>query len=137
MAYIAIFPKSAEAQQRLADHNASVMNILSQATKDVLNVPDHDIIVEMNQCTAMAFNPLAVSRGAVPDVVIKIATSDRDLQPRFQTLCDEIVSRWDMHIGNGFKLELWINAIDTWGCYIDCDQSLLLTGLGGGRGGSR
>lgn len=119
MAYIAIFPKSAEAQQRLTDNSASVMTILSQVTKEVLDVPDHDIIVELNDCTAMAFNPLAVCRGAVPDVIIKIATSDRDLQPLFQSLCNEIISRWNAQFADTLKLELWINLIDTWGCNMD------------------
>lgn len=119
MAYIAIFPKSAEAQQRLTDNRVSVMNILNQVTKEVLEVPDHDIIIELNQCTAVAFNSLAVRRGAVPDVVIKIATSDHDLQPLFQTLCDQIVSRWNAQFVNTLKLELWINLIDTWGCNMD------------------
>ena len=119
MAYIEIFPKSIEAQQRLTDHSALVMDILYQATKKVLHVPDHDIIVELNQCTAIAFNSLAVQASAVPDVVIKISTSDHDLQPKFQSLCDLIVSNWSAQFGSTLKLEIWINLINTWGCNID------------------
>ena len=119
MAYIRLFPKSAQAEQRLADDATSVMNLLYQATKDVFNVPDHDIIVELNRCTALAFNATAVSNAAVPDVVIQIATSDRELQPQFQALCDEIVSKWDAQFRKTFKIELWVNLIDTWGCNID------------------
>ena len=122
MAYIAIFPKSTEAQQRLTDSFASVANILCQATKDVLNVPDHDIIVELNQCTVIAFNAAAVQVAAAPDVVVKIATSDHDLQPRFQILCDQVVRSWDAQFENTLKLELWIDTIDTWGCNIEFNQ---------------
>ncbi|AZO45269.1 hypothetical protein LB559_06540 [Mesorhizobium sp. BR1-1-3] len=119
MAYIEIFPKSTETQQRLADHSAPMMDILYQATKRILNVPDHDIIIELNQCTAIEFNSLAVQSSAVPDVVIKISTSDHDLQQKFQSLCDLIVRKWSAQFGNTLKLEIWINLIDTWGCNID------------------
>lgn len=119
MAYIEIIPKSTEAQQRLTENCASVMDILYQATKEVLNVPDHDIIVELNQCTAIAFNSLALHAAAVPDVIVKISSSDHDFQPKFQSLCDHVVSNWDAQIGNTLKLEIWINLINTWGCNID------------------
>ena len=119
MAYIEIFPKSTETQQRLADHSAPMMDILYQATKRILNVPDHDIIIELSHCTAIAFNSLAVQASAVPDVVIKISTSDHDLQPKFQSLCDLIVSNWGAQFGSTLKLEIWINLINTWGCNID------------------
>ena len=116
MAYIEIFPKSPEAQQQLTDHSASVMDLLYRVTKSVLNVPDHDIIIELNQCTAVAFNASAVQAAAVPDVVIKISTSDHDLRPSFQNLCDQVVSNWDAQFGNTLKIELWMSSIDAWGC---------------------
>lgn len=119
MAYVRLFPKSAEAEHRLVDDATSVMKLLYQATKDVFNVPDHDILVELNRCTTIAFNATAVENGAVPDVVIKVATSDRELQPEFQSLCDQIVRRWDAQYGKTFKIEIWVNLIDTWGCNID------------------
>ena len=115
MAYIEIFPKSPEAQQRLTDNCDSVMDLLFQVTKSVLNVPDHDIIIELNQCTAIAFNAVAVQAAAVPDVVVKISTSDHDLRPDFQSLCDQVVRSWDVQFGNELKLELWISSIDAWG----------------------
>lgn len=119
MAYVRLFPKSAQAERQLADDATSVMNLLQQATRDVLEVPDHDIIVELNRCTAIAFNQSALNAGAIPDVVIQIATSDHQLKPRFQALCDQIVSRWDAQPGQTLKIELWVNLIDTWGCNID------------------
>lgn len=119
MAYIEIFPKSTEAQQQLTDDCASVMDILYQTTKDVLHVPEHDIIIELNHSTTIAFNITAVHAQAVPDVVIKISTSDHDLQSRFQTLCDQVVANWNARFGTALKLELWINTIHTWGCNMD------------------
>ncbi|TIU68359.1 MAG: hypothetical protein E5V66_00860 [Mesorhizobium sp.] len=119
MAYIEIFPKSAESQGILTGDCDVVMSVIHQATKDVLNIPDHDIIVELNHCTAIGFNALAVHTKAVPDVVIKISTSDHDLQPKFETLCARIVAKWDAHFEIKLKLEIWINLIDTWGCNID------------------
>lgn len=119
MAYIEIFPKSAEAQQRLTDNCASMMDILFQTTKDVLNIPEHDIIIELNQCTAIAFNSMAVKAASVPDVVIKISSSDRDFQFKSQPLCDQVVANWDAHFENTLKLELWLDTINTWGCNMD------------------
>ncbi|MFM2278041.1 MAG: hypothetical protein RLZZ444_272 [Pseudomonadota bacterium] len=119
MAYIEIHPKFPEAQQRLTSDCVALMSFLQAATKEVLGVPDHDIIIELNQCTALIFNSLAVSSDAVPDVVIKIATSDKELQPRFAALSDEVVAKWNAQFGSSFKLELWINLIDTWGCNIE------------------
>ena len=119
MAYIEIFPKSAESQKKMTDHHTSVMDMLYAGTKEILNVPDQDIIVELNQCTAIAFNSRAVQASAVPDVVVKISTSDHHFHPKFQSLCDHIVSNWNAQFGNTLKLEIWVNVIDTWGCNID------------------
>lgn len=116
MAYIEIFPKSAAAQRHLTDNINPVMDMLFRATKEILNVPDHDIIVELNQCTALAFNALAVENGAIPDVVIKISTSDHHLQPEFEALSEQIVSRWSSDLGMSLKMELWISLIDSWRC---------------------
>jgi len=122
MAYIEIFPKSSESQRILTKDCDAVMSIIHHATKDIINVPDHDIIVELNHCTAMGFNALAVRTKAVPDVVIKISTSDHDLQPKFETLCARIVADWDAHFEIKLKMEIWINLIDTWSCNIDFGQ---------------
>jgi hypothetical protein len=119
VAYIEIFPKSIAAQQRLTDSCAAVMALLFQSAKDVLNVPDHDIIIELNQSTAIAFNAEAMKAASVPDVVIKISTSDHELQPRFPALCDEVVKNWDALFGTTLKSEVWVNLIETWGCNMD------------------
>ena len=119
MAYIEIHPKSTAAQRRLNDDCQSMMGFLQRAAKEVLGIPDHDIIIELNQCTVLAFNALAVRVDAAPDVVIKIATSDHDLEPRFQKLGDQVIASWNAHFGPSVKLELWINLIDSWGCNIE------------------
>lgn len=114
MAYIAVHPKSSVAQQRLGADRDVTMNILARAIKEVLGVPDHDIIVELNQCTVVAFNALAEKANSAPDVVIKISTSDHQFQPRFQALCDRIVTEWDKTFTGDLKLEIWVSLIDTW-----------------------
>ena len=121
MAYIEVSPKSTEAQQRLTEECAVLMSMLHRAAKDVLGIPDYDIIVELNQCTVIAFNPESIKANATPDVVIKIGTSDHDFQPKFQELCDCIVNSWKSHFGDQLTMELCINLIDTWGCNIDFD----------------
>lgn len=114
MAYIAVHPKSPAAERRLAAEPDVAMTILARATKDILGVPDHDIIVELNQCTVIAFNALAQQANSAPDVVIKISTSDHQYQPRFQTLCDRIVADWGIAFESDLKLEIWVSLIDTW-----------------------
>ena len=119
MAYIEISPKSSRAQALLESSCDTAMEILYGATKEVLNVPDNDIIVELRECGTIAFNARAVNAGAVPDVVVKISTNDSEFQPRFQALCDLIISRWDAQFGNDLKIELWIDLFDTWGSNIE------------------
>lgn len=119
MAYIEIFPKSAEAQERLTAHCDAAMNLVAQTIKEVLDVPDHDIIVELNQCTTIRFNASAVDAAAVPDVVMKIATSDHHLQSKFEALGDQMVNSWNVLFGSEFKLEIWMNLIVAWRCNID------------------
>lgn len=121
MAYITILPKSVEVQQRLTHDCVAVMNILHQAVKTVFNVSDNDIIVELNQCVTIAFNPSAIEALAVPDVVIKIATSDHEFRPEFQTLCDHVLDSWNATFEDPLKLEVWVDVIDTWGCNIELD----------------
>lgn len=114
MAYIEIIPKTSVAEARLADDGMELPNLLAQATKAVLDVPDHDIIVEIRCCTTIAFNALAVAAGSNPDAVIKVATSDLHLKPRFETLAAAIVEVWNVHLGVDLRLEVWISAIDAW-----------------------
>ncbi|WP_314324168.1 hypothetical protein [Paenarthrobacter ilicis] len=118
MTYISILPKNENSQSRMIDNCEAVMDLLFLAAKDVLQVPDTDIIAELNSFTTVSFNRVAVHSGAAPDVVIKISTSDHHLQPRFQTLCDRVVDGWNSHFGD-IKLEVWVSLIDAWGTNAD------------------
>ncbi|WP_156424597.1 hypothetical protein [Arthrobacter sp. EpRS71] len=118
MTYISILPKNENAQSRMTDNRDEVMDLLFAAAKDILQIPDTDIIVELNRCTTVSFNRAAVHAGAAPDVVLKFATSDQYLQPRFQTLCDRVVDGWNSQFGD-IKLEVWVSLIDTWGTNAD------------------
>lgn len=98
----------------MTDNGDALMDLLFSAAKDVLQIHESDIIVELNRCTTISFNSAAVHAGAAPDVVLKFATSDHYLQPRFQTLCDRVVDGWNRQFGD-LKLEVWVSLIDTWG----------------------
>ncbi|MBC2775292.1 hypothetical protein H6M51_20735 [Rhizobium sp. AQ_MP] len=123
MAYIEVFPKSVDAESRIKNDSDALMGFLFEITRNVFQVPDHDIIVELNRCTTLGFNKMAVRTGSVPDVVIKISTSDTDLQTRFQDLTIRIVEAWNSHFGDALKMELWIGLIHTWGCNIQFEDA--------------
>lgn len=118
MTYISIIPKNENAQSSMIDNSDAVMDLLFVAAKDVLQILDTDIIVELNRCTIVSFNRASVHAGAAPDVVLKFATSDHYLQPRFQSLCDRVVDGWNSQFGD-IKLEVWVSLIDTWGTNTD------------------
>ena len=115
-----MLPKSEDVQSRLTESGDAVMDLLFMAAKDVLQIPDNDIIVELNRCTTIAFNRSAVTAAGAPDVVLTFVTSDRDLEPRFQALCDRVVSDWNDRFGD-IRIEVWVSLIDTWGTNIQLD----------------
>lgn len=121
MAYIELIPKTYPAEQQLTQHGAELADLLAQAAKAVLEVPDHDIIVELRRCTTLAFNALAVEAGSTPDVIVKIATSDLHLKPRFPALASRMVDAWNIRFGKSFQVEVWVNLIDAWNCNIAFD----------------
>ena len=123
MAYIEVFPKSMNAEQRLKSDSDAMMGVFYNAAKDVLQVPEHDIIVEFNRCTTLGFNPMAVQTNSVPDVVVKISTSDSELQTKFPDLSARIVEAWDTQFGGSLKIELWLGLIHTWGCNIQFEDA--------------
>lgn len=114
MTYISILPKNENAQSRMTDNRDAVMDLLCSAAKDVLQIPDTDIIAELNRHIPASFNQAAQLSGAVPDVVMKIATSDDYLEARFQTLCERVIEDWNRHFAD-LKLEVWVSLIDAWG----------------------
>nr|WP_288454265.1 hypothetical protein [uncultured Pseudomonas sp.] len=121
MAYIEIFPKSAAAQAQLTECCAQLMDMLQGAVRSVFKLPEHDIIIELDQCKVLAFNASAVRAAAVPDVVIKVSTSDVELRPEFQALCDQIVSGWNAQFGDSLGVEVWVSVIEAWGCNLSFD----------------
>ncbi|HEV7186064.1 MAG TPA: hypothetical protein VGN33_16355 [Leifsonia sp.] len=118
MTYISILPKNENAESRMTENRDALMDLLFIAAKEVLEIPDNDIIVELNRCTTISFNRSAVDAAVAPDVVLTFATSDGYLQPRFQTLSDRVVSDWNGRFGD-IKLEVWISLIDAAGTNIE------------------
>jgi hypothetical protein len=116
--YISILPKNENAESRMTENRDALMDLLFIAAKEVLEIPDNDIIVELNRCTTISFNRSAVDAAVAPDVVLTFATSDGYLQPRFQTLSDRVVSDWNGRFGD-IKLEVWISLIDAAGTNIE------------------
>ncbi len=122
MSYIEIYPKSINAQDQLVENSEAVMALLQKAVKAVFEVPESDIIIELHQCTVLAFNPEAIKANAMPDVVIKLSTSDTYLKPRAQFLTDRIVADWKNQFQDQFAMELWVNFMDNWGTNIAFDE---------------
>jgi len=118
--YISVLPKSEDVQSRLTENGDAVMDLLFMAAKEVLQIPDNDIIVELHRCTTIAFNRSAVAAAAAPDVVLTFVTSDHDLQPRFQTLCDRVVSGWNERFGD-IRIEVSVSLLNAWGTNIQLD----------------
>lgn len=118
MTYISILPKSETVQSRIADSCEVVMDLLFIAAKEVLHIPDNDIIVELNRSTTITFNRSAMEAQVAPDVVLTFATSDQHLQPQFQALCDRVVTGWNGLFGD-MKLEVWVSLIDASGTNIE------------------
>ena len=112
--YISVLPKTEDVQSRLTENGDAVMDLLFSAAKEVLQIPDNDIIVELNRCTTIAFNRSAMEAAVAPEVVLTFVTSDHHLQPRFQALCDRVVSDWNDRFGD-IRIEVWVSLIDTWG----------------------
>lgn len=118
MTYVNVLPKSEDAQSRLAEDADAVLDMLFAATRDVLGIPENDIIVELNRCTTISFNRSAVEAAVAPDVVLTFTTSDHHLRPRFQTLCDRVVSDWNALVGD-LKVEVWVSLLENSGTNID------------------
>lgn len=110
MTYISILPKSEAVQSRIAERGEAAMDMLFTATREVLQIPDNDIIVELHRSTTITFNRSAVDAQVAPDVVLTFETSDHHLEPRFPALCDRVVGDWNELFGT-MKLEVWASLI--------------------------
>lgn len=137
MTYVNVLPKNENAQSRMTREADVVLDLLFAATRDVLGIPENDIVVELNRCTTISFNRSAVGAAVAPDVVLTFATSDHHLQPLFQALCDRVVSDWNSRFGD-VKLEVWLSLIENSGTNIEFGSTVVDDGLLGPAGvGSR
>ncbi|WP_380173677.1 hypothetical protein ACFEMC_03555 [Kineococcus sp. DHX-1] len=118
MTYVNVLPKSEDAQSRLTEDADAVLDMLFAATRDVLGIPENDIIVELNRCTTISFNRSALEAAVAPDVVLTFVTSDHHLQPLFPALCDRVVSDWNGRFGD-VKVEVWVSLLQNSGTNID------------------
>lgn len=119
MAYIDFHPTSDQAEGRMMSVLESLQRIVRTCVQEVWEVPEHDIIVMAHRNTVLAQDPIAVKAGAVPELVIKINTSDTELQDRAERLRDRIVEAWKISFGTTYPMEVWIDFFHTWGCTID------------------
>ncbi|AOX45882.1 hypothetical protein [Microbacterium sp. BH-3-3-3] len=110
MTYVSILPKTIDAQIRLTEQLDTVMNLLFTAAREVLDIPDNDIIVELHSCTTLAFNASAVRADVAPDVVLTFVTSDAPLERLFSELCERVVGDWNGPFET-LKLEVWASLL--------------------------
>ena len=119
MSYIEIFPKSEDAYKIFADKSEKFGILIFEKTRNIFDIPDYDIIVELHQCSTAKF--ISPKRNLIisPDIVIKISTSDHDLQLKFSELCSELIKSWNEEFGSSLTLEIWIGLIDSWASNIN------------------
>lgn len=117
MTYVTVTPKTAAAEALLTDTRDGLLARLFAAVGEVFEIPDTDIIVELNRCTTIAFHPAAIEAGAAPDVVLTFATSDTVLAPLFPALRDRVIDEWRGDFPN-LDVEIWFTLIDAWGTTI-------------------
>ena len=121
MSYIEVHPKSNIAQQRMMDVSEELIALIRLSVKESFEVPQHDIIVELHQCSVVKIDPQALKANAAPDVVVKIYTNDQHLKAKAPQLSELLVERWKETVGDKLTVECWITFFDTWGCSMDFD----------------
>ena len=68
MAYAEIFPKNKEIEKMLIEKKDNLMSSLFKTVASVYGIPQYDAIVELHQCTTIAFCKEAVEAESAPDV---------------------------------------------------------------------
>lgn len=119
MAYVEIQPKSKAAEEILAARQKEVYAAIGQCVLSTFSIPETDMILELQECRTLSFDPLAVSLESAPDVVLKLNTSDTQFKDRAQDLADKIVEAWKVLFGTELAMECWIHFFHAWGCNID------------------
>ncbi len=121
MAYVEVHPKSKEIQAVLLGKKDEMFTALGKAILSTFPIPETDMILELQECRTIAFDPRAIRLESAPDVVLKLNTSDVQFQDRAATLRDRMVDAWNDVFGKDVAMELWINFFYEWGCNIDFD----------------
>ena len=119
MAYVEIQPKSKNVQELLISRQNEIYDALGECVLSTFDIPETDMILEIQECRTVSFDPLAVKLESAPDVVIKLNTSDVQFKDRADELADKIVNAWKKLFGTEIAMECWIHFFHAWGCSID------------------
>ncbi len=119
MAYIDLYPTSKEAEEKMLAGISALQQIIRICVKRVWEIPPQDIIVMAHKNTVLVQDPFAKMAGVIPEIVIKIHTSDKNLQERAEALQQFIVGAWRTSFGTTYPMEVWVIFFEAWGCTID------------------
>lgn len=119
MAYVEIQPKSKAAEDMLISRQDELYKAIGQCVLSTFTIPETDMILELQKCRTVSFDPMAVSLESAPDVVLKLNTSDVQFKGLAQELADKIVASWKDLFGTELAMECWIHFFHAWGCNMD------------------
>ena len=119
MAYVEIQPKSKAVQEILVARQEELYKAIGACILSTFTIPQTDMILELQECRTLSFDPLAVSLQSAPDVVLKLNTSDVQFKDRAEDLAGKIVEAWKGLFGTELAMECWIHFFHAWGCNID------------------
>ena len=119
MAYVEIQPKSKEVQEILVKRQEEIYAAIGKCVLSTFDIPESDMILELQECRTISFDPLAVRLESAPDVVIKLNTSDVQFKDRGEALAEKIVDAWKTLFGKELAMGCWNHFFHAWGCNID------------------
>ena len=119
MAYVEIQPKSKEVQEILTARQQEIYQAIGACILSTFPIPKTDMILELQACRTVSFDPLAVSLNSAPDVVLKLNTSDVQFKDRAEELAGKIVAAWKELFGTQLAMECWIHFFHAWSCNMD------------------
>jgi len=118
MAYTNVEPTSHTAERKMTAVGAQIQELIRSCIFNVWQVPETDILVMLCENKVLVPDPKAQLFGVIPDLVIKIYTSDIELQPLADALKERILTAWAEQLGTDIKVEIWIQFFHTWGTNI-------------------
>jgi hypothetical protein len=118
MAYVNVEPTSDSAEDQMLVCAERIRELLRESILKVWEVPETDILVMLKRNTVLMQDPSALMYGVLPQLVIKINTSDIGLQPKAMLLMKNILEAWEQTFGSSYPIEVWIDFFDTWGTNI-------------------